>query len=70
MTNIEKAFNSISMKFILSSLELFGFDPSIRKWVSTFYKNITAYILQNRRLSKEDVGKGIFFHHIYVHYIY
>ena len=52
LTDFEKAFDSISLQFIHKTLKYFGFSPSVRRWVSTFYNNATAYILQNGHLSK------------------
>ena len=38
LIDFEKAFDSLSWRFIDKVLGYFNFGPSIRKWVSTFYK--------------------------------
>ena len=45
--DFEKAFDSISHKFILRVLKAFNFGPSIIKWFCTFYKNASSSVLVN-----------------------
>ena len=61
--DFEKAFDSISWKFLQKVLQLFNFGPSIQKWVNVFYKNIMSAVNQgdiclNFSKSKGDVDKG------------
>ena len=71
LVDFEKAFNSISLNFLYSVLKLFGFGPSIIKWIHTFNKNIKATIMQCEVMSyfinieKKVVTKAIQLHHIY-----
>ena len=44
--DFEKAFFSISWKFLQSVLKLLDFGPSIIKLIHTFNKNIKATIMQ------------------------
>ena len=46
LIDFEKAFDSLSWRFIDKVLDYFNFDPSIRKWVSTFYKNSCSAVTQ------------------------
>ena len=39
--DIKKAYDSLSLDFPLTSLELYGFGVSFISWIKTFYKNIT-----------------------------
>lgn len=50
--DFEKAFDSIDFNFLSNTLKLFGFGPSIRKWLETFYTDITSCIL-NRGFTSE-----------------
>ena len=47
LIDFEKAFDMISRKFILQCLKLMGFGPSMIQWISTFFNNSSARILQN-----------------------
>lgn len=49
--DFEKAFNSLEWNFMFKCLEVFGFGPSLTRWVETFYSNITSCIVYNRMLS-------------------
>ena len=42
--DFEKAFDSLEWNFMFKCLEVFGFGPSLTRWVQTFYNNITSYI--------------------------
>ena len=46
LIDFEKAFDSLSWRFIDKVLGYFNFGPSIRKWVSTFYKNSCSAVTQ------------------------
>ena len=50
--DFEKAFDSISWKFINKVLKFFNFGESIIKWVSVFYKNISSAVIQSGFLSE------------------
>ena len=43
--DFEKAFNSVEWIFIMNSLELFNFGPSIRKWFSILYNNVETAVM-------------------------
>ena len=43
----EKAFNSIDWNFMLKCLDAFGFEPTLIKWVETFFNDITSCVLNN-----------------------
>ena len=44
--NFEKAFDSVSWKFLYTVLESFGFDDDFIKWVKLFNTDIKAYVSQ------------------------
>ena len=57
--DFEKAFDSISWKFICNVLEFFGFGEKFIEWIKHFNYNITAYIVQCGKLSdKIFIGRG------------
>ena len=60
LIDFEKAFDLISVKCIQWILELFGFGPSVRKRVSTFYTNIRAYILESERRQGDPLSPYLF----------
>ena len=45
--DFEKAFDSLNWNFLLRCLDVFGFGPSLIKWVETFYANISSCVLNN-----------------------
>ena len=45
--DFEKAFDSLNWNFLLRCLDVFGFGPSLIKWVETFYANISSCLLNN-----------------------
>ena len=46
LIDFEKAFDSVSWKFLYSALRYFGFDENFIKWIQVFNTDITTYILQ------------------------
>ena len=59
LVDFEKAFDSVSWKFLYSVLKLLGFGSSIIQWIKTFNKNIKATIMQCGIMSEFfDIGKG------------
>ena len=41
-------------------LEVFGFEPSLTRWVETFYSNITSCIINNGTLSASfEINRGV-----------
>ena len=51
MIDFEKAFDSVSWKFIEKALNFFNFGSSIINWVRVFQKNITSAINQGGNFS-------------------
>ena len=49
--DFEKAFDSLEWNFMFKCLEVFGFGPSLIRWVETFYNNITSCIINNGTFS-------------------
>ena len=47
LIDFEKAFDTISWKFIFETLDFFKFGPSIKKWIKTFYNGTKSCVLQN-----------------------
>ena len=45
--DFEKAFDHLEWHFIIKSLELFNFSPTIIQWVETLYKNISSCVGNN-----------------------
>lgn len=45
--DFEKAFDSIDWTFMLKCLDAFGFEPTLIRWVETFYNGITSCVLNN-----------------------
>ena len=44
----KKAFDSLDWDFKLKCLDAFGFGPSLKRWIETFYKNISSCVINNR----------------------
>ena len=44
--DFEKAFNSVSWKFLYNVLEAYGFDDNFLKWITLFNTDIMAYVTQ------------------------
>lgn len=47
LIDFEKAFDSVSWRFINKVLELYNFGPSIRKWIELFQFDTESCIVQN-----------------------
>ena len=45
--DFEKAFDSIEHEFLYKALECFNFEPSVIKWIQTFYNNLSSCVLNN-----------------------
>ena len=45
--DFEKAFDSISWKFLHTTLQHFGFGENFRKWISTIYNNSHSCVTNN-----------------------
>ena len=59
LIDFEKAFDSVSWKFLYSTLALFGFDEAFISWIKLFNNNITAFVLQCGVLSDPiHIGRG------------
>ena len=52
MIDFEKAFDTVSWKFIHKCLEFFNFGPTIQSWIATFQYNIESSVTQAGYLSK------------------
>ena len=58
--DFEKAFDSLEWNFMFKCLEVFGFGPSLTRWVETFYSNITSCIINNGTLSASfEINRGV-----------
>ena len=53
LIDFEKAFDSVSWKFLYKVLSFFGYSENLIKWIKVFNTGITAYISQCGFLSKE-----------------
>ena len=59
LVDFEKAFNSVSWKFLYKTLIFFGFDHKCTKWIQLFNKDITAHVIQCGFLSQEiEIKRG------------
>ena len=59
VVDFEKAFESISWDFIGEVLEFFKFGPSMKKWISVLYNNISSAVTQCGFLSDFfNIGRG------------
>ena len=58
--DFEKAFDSVEWKFIVNSLELFNFGPSIRKWFSILYYNVETAVMNTGYMTNYfQVSRGV-----------
>ena len=59
LVDFEKAFDTISRRFIFDCLHLFGFGLSFIRWIETLNKYSSARILQNGYLTKSlSISRG------------
>ena len=59
LVDFEKAFDSVSWKFLYKTLNFFGFDHKFIKWIQLFNKDITAHVIQCGFLSHEiEIKRG------------
>ena len=59
MIDFEKAFDSVSWKFISKSLQFFNFGPDIQKWIQLLNQDACLCVTQNGFLSKFfKIGRG------------
>ena len=59
LIDFEKAFDSLSWKFLYSVLEFFGYSKSFIQWVKLFNTEIIAYVVQCVFLSKPiNINRG------------
>lgn len=49
--DFEKAFDSLEWNFLFKVLEVMNFGPMFRKWIHTFYSNITSCVMNNGHAS-------------------
>ena len=45
--DFKKAFDSVDWNFLAKVLEAFNFGPQIRKWIRTFYTDISSCVINN-----------------------
>lgn len=59
MINVEKAFDSVSWKFIQETFNFFNFGPSFCKWIKSFQYNSNSCVTQAGFLSNFfKLGRG------------
>ena len=59
LIDFEKAFDSLSWKFLYKVLNFFGYSDSFIKWIKIFNTDVLAYVLQAGHLSKEiNINRG------------
>lgn len=59
LIDFQKAFDSLSWNFLYKSLEFFGFQSSLIKWIHIFNNNIQASVIQCGNLSNRfSIGRG------------
>ena len=57
--DFEKAFDSLSWRFMFETLDFFNFGESFKRWIALFYNGIQSSVLQNGFLSDFfDIGRG------------
>ena len=47
LLDFEKAFDTISWNFINRSLSFFNFGCDFKRWINTFYSNVSACVMNN-----------------------
>ena len=59
LVDFEKAFDSISWKFMFKVLKFFNFGPDLIKWVSVLYNKAKLCVIQNGIFSQFfEIGRG------------
>ena len=59
LIDFEKAFDTVSWKFIDKVLGIFNFGDSFKKWIHTFYKDSQSCVIQNGHMSSYfNLGRG------------
>ena len=59
LIDFEKAFDSVSHKFIFKALDFLNFGPSIIRWIRLFYNNCMSSVLVNGTATKQfKLGRG------------
>jgi len=59
LIDFEKAFDSVSWKFIHNILDVFNFGDSIKKWIQLFQNNTESCVIQNGYFSSFfKLGRG------------
>lgn len=51
LIDFEKAFDTISWKFILDTLNIFNFKDEIKRWIKIFLNNIKSCVVVNNKVS-------------------
>ena len=69
--DFEKAFDSLSLDFLLKSLESFGFGASFITWIKTFYKNATSCVANSGYFTppfhvRKGSARATHFHHFFL----
>ena len=60
LVDFQKAFDTIAWDFIDKVLAFYNFGPEFRKWVRTFYNNITSCVSVNGRYSEYfNIERGV-----------
>ena len=58
--DFEKAFDSIELKYLQKSLEVFNFGPQLGKWITVLYNGISSCVLNNGFAKKHfNLGRGV-----------
>ncbi len=52
LIDFEKAFDSVSWKFIQETLSFFNFGESVLKWINIFYNESESCVIQNGHMSE------------------
>ena len=59
LIDFEKAFDSVSWKFLFNALKFFNFGPDIIKWISVLYNKAKLCVIQNGIFSEFfEIGRG------------
>ena len=59
LIDFEKAFDSVSHKFIFKALDFLNFGPSIIRWIRLFYNNCISSVFVNGTATKQfKLGRG------------